>query len=69
MHDAEDANPGTTPLQTNKLYEAIRRNGGAARLVMLPREPHWYTEMESNEQLIYELLCWFDKYVKNAPPR
>jgi hypothetical protein len=25
--------------------------------------------MESNEQLIYEMLRWFDKYVKNAPPR
>jgi hypothetical protein len=23
--------------------------------------------MESNEQLIYEMLRWFDKYVKNAP--
>jgi len=36
---------------------------------MLPHEPHWYTAMESNEQLIYEMLRWFDKYVKNAPPR
>jgi hypothetical protein len=23
--------------------------------------------MESNEQLAYEELRWFDKYVKNAP--
>jgi dipeptidyl aminopeptidase/acylaminoacyl peptidase len=69
MHGAEDANPGTTPLQATKLYEAIRGNGGTARLVLLPHEPHWYTAMESNEQLIYEMLRWFDKYVKNAPPR
>jgi len=69
MHGAEDANPGTTPLQATKLYEAIRGNGGTARLVMLPHEPHWYTAMESNEQLVYEMLRWFDKYVKNAPPR
>ncbi len=69
VHGAEDANPGTTPLQANKLYEAIRGNGGTARLVMLPHEPHWYSAMESNEQLIYEMLRWFDKYVKNAPPR
>ena len=69
MHGAEDANPGTTPLQSHKLYEAIRGNGGTARLVMLPHEPHWYTAMESNEQLVYEMLRWFDKYVKNAPPR
>jgi len=69
MHGAEDANPGTTPLQAHKLYEAIRGNGGTTRLVMLPHEPHWYTAMESNEQLIYEMLRWFDKYVKSVPPR
>ncbi|MGA2742011.1 MAG: prolyl oligopeptidase family serine peptidase [Bryobacteraceae bacterium] len=69
VHGAEDANPGTTPIQASKLYEAIRGNGGTTRLVLLPHEPHWYTAMESNEQLVYEMLRWFDKYVKNAPPR
>ena len=68
IHGGEDANPGTTPLQSQKLYEAIRGNGGTARLVILPHEPHWYSAMESNEQLVYEMLRWFDKYVKNAPP-
>jgi dipeptidyl aminopeptidase/acylaminoacyl peptidase len=69
MHGADDANPGTTPLQAVKLYEAIRGNGGTARLVMLPHEPHWYAAMESNEQLAYEELRWFDTYVKKAQPR
>ena len=69
VHGADDANPGTTPLQASKLYEAVRGNGGITRLVMLPHEPHWYTAMESNEQLVFEMLRWFDKYVKNAPPR
>jgi dipeptidyl aminopeptidase/acylaminoacyl peptidase len=69
VHGGEDANPGTTPLQSQKLYEAIRGNGGTVRLVILPHEPHWYSAMESNEQLIYEMIRWFDKYVKNAPPR
>jgi dipeptidyl aminopeptidase/acylaminoacyl peptidase len=69
MHGADDANPGTTPLQSVKLYEAIRGNGGTARLVVLPHEPHWYAAMESNEQLAYEELRWFDTYVKNASPR
>ena len=69
MHGAEDANPGTTPLQATMFFEAIRGNGGTVRLVMLPHEPHWYTAMESNEQLVYEMLRWFDKYVKNAAPR
>jgi dipeptidyl aminopeptidase/acylaminoacyl peptidase len=66
VHGMEDANPGTTPLQAEKLFEAIRGNGGTTRLVMLPHEPHWYSAMESNEQLAYEEINWFDKYVKNA---
>jgi dipeptidyl aminopeptidase/acylaminoacyl peptidase len=66
VHGQDDANPGTTPLQATKLYEAIRGNGGTARLVMLPHEPHWYSAMESNEQLAFEEIRWFDKYVKNA---
>jgi dipeptidyl aminopeptidase/acylaminoacyl peptidase len=69
MHGTDDANPGTTPLQSEQLYEAIRGNGGVARLVMLPHEPHWYSAMESNEQLAFEELRWFDRYVKNAQPR
>jgi len=69
VHGEDDANPGTTPIQSLKLYEAIRGNGGTARLVLLPHEPHWYASMESNEQLAAELVRWFDRYVKNAPPR
>ncbi len=69
VHGAEDANPGTTTLQARMLFEAVRGNGGTVRLVMLPHEPHWYTALESNEQLVYEMLRWFDKYVKNAAPR
>jgi dipeptidyl aminopeptidase/acylaminoacyl peptidase len=69
IHGEEDANPGTTPLQAHKLFEAIRGNGGTTRLVMLPHEPHWYTALESNEQEIYEMLTWFDTYVKNAPAK
>ncbi|HSO32615.1 MAG TPA: prolyl oligopeptidase family serine peptidase, partial [Labilithrix sp.] len=69
MHGQDDANPGTTPLQATKLYEAVRGNGGTARLVMLPHEPHWYAALESNEQLVAEMIRWFDRYVKNAPAR
>lgn len=68
MHGTDDANPGTTPQQSTRLYEAIRGNGGTTRLVMLPFEPHWYTARESNEHEIYEMLRWFDTYVKNGTP-
>ncbi|CAN5126296.1 S9 family peptidase [soil metagenome] len=69
IHGDEDANPGTTPLQSKLFFEAIRGNGGTTRLVMLPHEPHWYTALESQEQQIYEMVTWFDRYVKDAPAR
>lgn len=36
---------------------------------MLPHESHGYVAMESTEHVLYEMLGWFDKYVKQAPPR
>ncbi|KAH8645702.1 peptidase S9, prolyl oligopeptidase [Xylariales sp. PMI_506] len=66
MHGADDANPGTPPIQSRKLYEAVRGNGGITRLVMLPYEPHWYTAQESKEHVVDEIISWFDKYVKGS---
>lgn len=63
IHGADDANPGTTPLQANLLFEAVRGNGGVSRLVVLPHEPHWYTAQESNEHEIFEMQQWFDAYL------
>lgn len=69
VHGEDDANPGTEPTQSPRLFQAIRGLGGTTRLVMLPFEPHWYTAQESNEHVAAEMLAWFDRYVKNAPPR
>jgi len=69
IHGMEDANPGTTPYQSQLLYEALRGNGGTAKLIMLPYESHHYISMESTEHVLAEMMDWFDKYVKNAPPR
>jgi len=69
IHGEIDANPGTVPLQSEKLYDAVRGAGGTARLVMLPYENHGYIARESVEHVLYEMLSWFDRYVKNAPAR
>jgi dipeptidyl aminopeptidase/acylaminoacyl peptidase len=69
IHGEADVNPGTVPLQSELLYEAIRGNGGTARLVMLPYESHGYSALESNEDVLAEQIAWFERYVKNAPPK
>lgn len=36
---------------------------------MLPFESHGYAALESIETVFAESIDWFDRYVKNAPPR
>ena len=69
IHGEADNNTGTFPIQSERMYAAIRGTGGTVRLVMLPLEAHGYSARESVEHVLYEMISWFDKYVKNAPPR
>jgi dipeptidyl aminopeptidase/acylaminoacyl peptidase len=69
IHGERDVNPGTVPLQSEKLFEAVRGVGGTTRLVILPLESHGYAARESVEHTLYEMVSWFDRYVKNAAPR
>jgi len=66
IHGQADSNPGTFPVQSERMYQAVRGNGGTVRLVLLPHEDHGYAAKESIEHVIAEQLSWFDKYVKNA---
>ncbi|MBX7172811.1 MAG: prolyl oligopeptidase family serine peptidase [Pyrinomonadaceae bacterium] len=68
-HGEADNNQGTFPIQSERLFAAIQGNGGTARLVMLPLEAHGYAAKESIEHTLFEMINWFDKYVKNAKPR
>ena len=69
IHGEADNNSGTFPIQSERMYAAIRGNGGTVRLVTLPHESHGYVARESVEHTLFEMLAWFDKYVKNAAPR
>jgi dipeptidyl aminopeptidase/acylaminoacyl peptidase len=69
IHGEADNNQGTFPIQSERMYQAIRGNGGHVRYVVLPAESHGYGARESVEHTLWEMLTWFDKHVKNAPPR
>jgi len=66
-HGEADNNPGTFPIQSQRLYQAISGTGGTAKLVMLPYESHGYSARESVMHVMAEMVEWMDKYVKNAP--
>ena len=69
IHGQADNNSGTYPMQSERMFAAIRGNGGTARLVMLPYESHGYRGRESIEHTLWEQTNWMNKYVKNAKPR
>ena len=69
IHGEADDNTGTFPIQSERMYQALKGHGATVRLVMLPHEAHGYAGRESIEHVLYEMISWFDKYVKNAGPR
>jgi dipeptidyl aminopeptidase/acylaminoacyl peptidase len=69
IHGQADQNPGTVPLQSEKLFEAVRGTGGTARLLMLPFEQHGYQSREAVQHVLAEEIAWFGRHVKGAAPR
>ena len=66
IHGVADNNSGTFPVQSRRMFHALKGNGGTARLVMLPHESHGYRGRESVMHTLAEMIEWMDRYVKNA---
>lgn len=64
IHGEMDANSGTYPMQSSRLFNAIRGLGGTAKLVMLPYESHSYAAKESLQHMLWEQQQWLEQYVK-----
>lgn len=69
IHGEMDDNSGTFPIQSERLWMALKGFGATVRYVTLPYEAHGYAARESVLHTIAETINWMDKYVKNAPPR
>lgn len=66
VHGEMDNNPGTFPIQSERLYNAIKGHGGTVRYVVLPYESHGYSARENILHLLWEQNQWLEKWVKNA---
>ena len=66
IHGEADDNTGTFPINSERLYAAIKGNGGTVRFVFLPYEAHSYRGKENLLHMLWEQNQWLDKYVKNA---
>ena len=69
IHGEADNNSGTFPIQSERMYHALKGLGKTARYVVLPSESHGYAARESILHTLSEMLAWFDKHVKQAPAR
>jgi dipeptidyl aminopeptidase/acylaminoacyl peptidase len=68
IHGEADNNSGTFPIQSERLYMALKGHGATVRYVTLPAESHGYAARESNLHVVAETVNWLDRYVKTASP-
>ena len=68
IHGEADDNPGTFPINSERLFNAIKGHGGTVRLVMLPYEAHSYRGKENLLHMLAEQNQWLEKYVKKPEP-
>lgn len=65
IHGDSDDNPGTFPINSERLFNAIKGAGGTVRFVFLPYEAHSYRGKENILHMLYEQDTWLETYVKN----
>lgn len=68
LHGEEDTNSGTFPIQSQRMFHAVKGLGGTVKLVMYPDEKHGYRARETVLDALYQQFQWFDRWVKNAAP-
>ncbi len=69
IHGMADNNTGTYPIQSERMFAALKGNGGTTRYIQLPSESHGYSARESVGHTLFEMLNWLDQYVKTQRPR
>lgn len=69
IHGEMDNNSGTFPIQSERLYNAIKGHGGTVRYVVLPYEAHGYSAKENILHMLWEQNQWLEKYVKSNPTK
>lgn len=66
IHGASDENSGTHPLQSERLFAALKGLGKTSRLVLLPLEGHSYLARESVLHQAAEISAWLETHVRAA---
>ena len=65
IHGEADDNPGTFPMQSERLYQALAGTGGRVRYVALPAESHNYVARESLGHVLREMSDWMQRQTRD----
>ena len=68
LHNLDDTNVGTNPIQSERMFEALNGLGKTVTLVEYPFEDHGPAARETVEDYWARVIEWFDRYVKGAGP-
>ena len=66
IHGDADNNPGTFPLNSERLFNAVKGHGGTVRYVSLPYESHGYAGEENLLHMLWEQYTWLERHVKRT---
>jgi dipeptidyl aminopeptidase/acylaminoacyl peptidase len=69
IHGEADDNTGTFPIQSDRMFAALKGLGARVTLVTYPYEAHGYAARETLLDCVARMIEWYDRYVKNAEPR
>ncbi|MDX3773378.1 prolyl oligopeptidase family serine peptidase [Chromatiaceae bacterium AAb-1] len=59
IHGLADENPGTTPLQSEMMFQALQAHQAHVKLLLLNKERHIYRYRETIEQMLIAQSAWF----------
>ena len=66
IHGEDDNNSGTFPIQSKRLYGALKGHGATARLCFLPFESHGYRGRQSVLHCLAEMADWLDQHCERV---
>ena len=68
IHGEADNNSGTFPIQSARMYMALKGHGATVRYITLPHESHGYAARESVLHTVAEMLNWANAHANRAAP-
>lgn len=67
LHGEQDYSAAAHPEESVRLFEALEALGTPARLVLFPNEDHSFRGKDTLLHSQWEMLRWFDHYLKSDP--